>query len=980
MLDLVNVNNCIQAIYVLSCCTASVSETIKFHNRHQHCHTRYERYGYDPSDDNQQTSPLPNTEDSLLSIDQATNDTNSHNESWDAGDSVDQQDLSLVFLFGNVSHRLQLWSRTDWIHLDLSANDLTYLPDTLFNQPCAEYISSLFLFHNRLSSLTSRTFKLLTGLRHLDLSHNALSFLPRGSLPSSLFCLDLPFNDLREVREDVFHDLTLLDKLDLSHNAISDVQPRAFHTEMQNLGWVSLAYNKLTALESWPYVLGKYVDNNYKVKSVSANLSHNMISHFINNIDVNLTKEITGPGVDLTYNNLTTLNQTELSSFVDGKRLSALDLYLRFKLNVKFNPLVCDCHMYWVVEATDNSLLTLNSEAQTYFNCAAPIYLQGRPLGYLLQHPHLLVCDVIDDCPEGCECLETPHLRYMAITCPPSRHNYTHIPRTLPGRGALSLNLSRQALSSLEAGSGDVSRLQVLDVSNNRVEQVLNSFLDAASNLQVLDLRNNLLMSLPAQLQRLSVSNLRLGGNPLQCTCDLVWFGNYVKVVANNATSPEQPSVDVLRLYCMLSDGRKVHVCDTSKWELDCDSSVTLQAVIGGGVALVVVVAAMAMCWRWRYHVRVLANYISSLQCFPCCAGKPEAVKRDVYDMPRGEVLEEYDVYISLDEDDEKISVWASTWLLPLLENRGRNPPRVYLPLRQELLGVCKAESRVERICQSNKVLVILSPSYVNNGWCRHEFDHACRHLQNHNPKSLVIVVLDNDPDVRKYINDDKIHFTEDDTQRRISKRLNSQKRESAVCGVNVQGCNCDAARQSSTDVVVNVAENGEVGAEYTVIQLTGTERENTRGDGGTDVEQIILNGIRNGQNRDQNIDADHVGVHGIRNGKEAEKKENKLDKRNSKRRGIGKNGSRNNNSVKLRQSKIEQLATEDLERKQLRQRQFLEELSHYTEDGQQVALEPLRSFLLEGRYVSASDLLFKYKLLFEISRIRKEVDFIDCD
>ncbi|KAK7109545.1 hypothetical protein V1264_013571 [Littorina saxatilis] len=1005
-------------------------------------------------------------------------------------------------MFWNVSYKLQQtdWCREVWIHLDLSANDLTYVPDTLLNQSCAQKVSSLILSHNRLYSLTQGTLDPLTRLKHLDLSHNVLSFLPPGSLPSALYCVDLSFNNLTELREDVFNALIELKSLNLSHNSIREIQLGVFHKGMKGLKWINLAYNNLTTLEPWPYVLST---------SVFVNLSHNMISHLTNRMGETLKNEMVGLGVDLTYNNLMTINQTELSSYVGGKTLLAMDFYQLFLMNVKNNPLVCDCHMNWVVEATRNSLLSYNSEAQTYFTCAAPNSLQGRNLGYLLKHPHLLVCDVTDDCPEGCECLDTPHLRYLAITCPPSRHNYTHIPRTLPGRGPLSLNLSRQALSSLEARSGDVIRMRVLDVSNNRVKQVLNSFLDAASNLQVLDLRNNLLTSLPAQLQRLSVSNLRLSGNPLQCSCDLVWFGNWVKAVADNVTSSfnaESASSlgsgfkaksaantpkgvpGMVTLQCFLSNGKKVDVVDTSKWGLDCGSQVTLHAIVGGGVALVVVLAAMGMCWRWRYFIRVFADYM--LHEWPsCCVDKGEPVKHHVYDMPRAEVLEEYDVYISLDEDDEKISVWASTWLLPLLENRGRNPPRVYLPLRQELPGVCKAESRVERIVQSNKVLVILSPGYVNNGWCRHEFDHACRHLQNYNPKNLVIVVMDNDPDVRRYINVGKTPVKEIPVNKALPTQPEHQKGGSVICRVNVEGCNGDAKRKSGGDVVIEMAQYGGAGAQDPVIVVHENGARNTNVDQErariNDTGESRGNGLHTDQKRKQNIDAgendatvDQAGVHDIAvvmnggivtkvdlnknadgdsgmnvdvnfpgdenmankgdivngaqstntvllvnfdhavtydkpkiNGDDAVyfSRENApnngrndgvtiVNNRNERvinvdKRGIIKNkngqtsgrqgkkiGQRRNKREILRKAQAEQIATEELEGKQLRQRQFLEELSQYTEDGQQVALEPLRSFLLEGRFVSASDWLLKYKLPFEISRIRKDVDLIDCD
>ena len=40
-------------------------------------------------------------------------------------------------------------------------------------------------------------------------------------------------------------------------------------------------------------------------------------------------------------------------------------------------------------------------------------------------------------------------------------------------------------------------------------------------------------------------------------------------------------------------------------------------------------------------------------------------------------------------------------------------------------------------------MLVVLSSGYASNGWCRHEFDHACHHLQQYNNSNPIIVVLD---------------------------------------------------------------------------------------------------------------------------------------------------------------------------------------------------------------------------------------------
>jgi hypothetical protein len=50
-----------------------------------------------------------------------------------------------------------------------------------------------------------------------------------------------------------------------------------------------------------------------------------------------------------------------------------------------------------------------------------------------------------------------------------------------------------------------------------------------------------------------------------------------------------------------------------------------------------------------------------------------------------------------------------------------------------------------------------------------------------------------------------------------------------------------------------------------------------------------------------------------------------------------------------------------------------LEDLCRFHDSGEAVVMEPLCSYLLEGRYVELSERLFSHKLLFELPRKKKE-------
>ena len=660
--------------------------------------------GHNQSEDSQ--SGHNQSEDSQSGHNQSEADSRSgHSQSEADSQSGHSQSEDSQLYYSQSEHDQSLWEyvqetlqagcETHWIHLHLRHRNLTHLPPALFSHSCAWRVVTLDLSHNRLGALDPDSLAPLASLRALNLSHNqlralgpgilaqmayledvnlsdnALVDLSPGTLPARLLALNASLNRLTQLHGDLFRNVLFLHSVDLSHNHISHVQPGAFHPGLRWLFWVSLSHNRLTDFEPWPYVLSQ---------TASVDLSHNIISRFTNRMNFTVTREMRGE-VILTYNNLTHLHRRDFTIYLGGQTPSAIGLTFYFKLNIRHNPLQCDCHLHWLVDTLSNNLLTENSETQTYFTCAGPPSLRGRSLGFLLAHAHLLVCDVTRGCPGGCRCADTPHRRHLAVTCDPALRLYTRLPQKLPGDGLLSLNLSGHMLRRLEAGWGEVSRLQVLDISNNRVRQVSASFLDQASHLQVLDLKNNQLTSLPSNLQRLSVDGLHLTGNPLRCSCDLVWFGNWVKAVVANTSSlgpsgsarpprlpqdlerwqhadpqpradqwqlmsvnlpkpdsglepPPRPQAvphvpgtlpDSLALTCSLSDGRKVAVVDTREWGRDCGSRVTLHVLTWGGAALLVVLVAMGACWRCRPNVRILLSYCHHR--VRCCHPSPPSGK-----------------------------------------------------------------------------------------------------------------------------------------------------------------------------------------------------------------------------------------------------------------------------------------------------------------------------------------------------------------
>jgi hypothetical protein len=244
-------------------------------------------------------------------------------------------------------------------------------------------------------------------------------------------------------------------------------------------------------------------------------------------------------------------------------------------------------------------------------------------------------------------------------------------------------------------------------------------------------------------------------------------------------------------------------------------------------------------------------------------------------------------------------------------------------------------------ISQSRKVLVLLSKSYINNGWCREEFDHACRHVQQHNEKDLVIVLL-HDPNVHKVM--DKLMS---------SAKLKPSNNNNGVLPtvskqVSFDRSDLPSANHADT-LVHSLAERAGNHHHHNVAPIISTVSAKTA-DANIAITHVDMTAHLGGESDHDDHHDDHPerrGSHEYLTPDVAEIQRRKVQRKGSKRKRLSK--------------------------REAKEAQRLEDLCRFNDCGQEVVLEPLCSYLLEGRYVELSDWLFQHKLLFELSRQRKE-------
>lgn len=512
-------------------------------------------------------------------------------------------------------------------HVNLAFNTISVISD----KSLPYSVKLLNISGNRLRRLERGMFH--NSLQNLTASENRISELLPGSLPTALAHLDLSFNEIRILLNGVFANLYYLRSLNLSHNQLAAIQPHAFHWGM-TLRTADLSYNSLTSYEPWPYLF------TYDRNVIRVDLRYNNISRFTNDMNMTVIMENKYTRVDLGHNALRSVTLQDLSIYFEGQLPNDFQVD-NLELNIAENPWVCDCALYGLVALYSTSFMRILSRVNSLLTCQNPPALRGKTFGFLIDNPDSLTCHLTHECPPGCSCQDRPHRGYVEVYCDRNQQVYAHLPAALPSDRLLFLNLSGHQLQTLDPAVPYASRLYGLDVSRNHLQEVTSEFLDQARDLVVLDVGHNQLTSLPPQVRKLLLQHLHVAGNPLQCSCSFVWFGEWLRSWAANvsttttnsrkssssssslsdiagvvADESKLPS-DMESLTCQQPGGGLMIVLDMTDKSLRCGH--LAQAVVAGVCCMVLLVLCIVVAgWRKRYELRVWLH----LRTWGRCCGK----------------------------------------------------------------------------------------------------------------------------------------------------------------------------------------------------------------------------------------------------------------------------------------------------------------------------------------------------------------------
>ncbi|KAK3584021.1 hypothetical protein CHS0354_025098, partial [Potamilus streckersoni] len=516
-----------------------------------------------------------------------------------------------------------------------------------------------------------------TTIVKIDLSENKIRYISNISCLINLEILNLKGNELRSLSNTTFMHLKQLISLDLSENKIMEIEPYAVVGPNLNISYMNASNNNLPSVDITNIVMsGPFCIRDF---------SNNQVSKLTNLLDIVFdTNKTYGPGiVTLKDNPFLTWPEFDKLGFPNLSELGAL---FHFNLNFKGANFTCDCKMEPFLSLAEDVINKIWTNVHDV-NCTNPPNLKDISIVNLTRNGRLdeFVCpiDAESGCPPKCNCTEQPKKSRLIVDCQEADLNVLpdHLPKT---SFSYELNVCNNTIAALDARDY-LQNVSVLKICNNDLQRIDVAAIDLIKNISNLSLANNrgFITSLPRSIQYLPGDSLDLRNLVLFCDCDTVWLSEWLKF----------RQVDSDTVYCHTESYGLLKAIDFKHVHGDkCqakDSTTMILSICLAVVSILIVTTAL-ISYNFRYELIIMLR----TQHYSCYKFK-------------------YDVYISCDENNNRLRVWVKETLVPYLDKCGYC---CYLPMRDCLPGDISEEDAHNVLHDSRCFLVILSTNYL----CQH--------------------------------------------------------------------------------------------------------------------------------------------------------------------------------------------------------------------------------------------------------------------
>lgn len=249
--------------------------------------------------------------------------------------------------------------------------------------------------------------------------------------------LDLSYNMIQHIGNQTFRGLSNLRTLIITHNSLKTLDPATVTGYSYQIYNIDFSHNELEVLE----FSNAISDTNF----CEINFSNNRIKEIINTINYELDpkhKKYHGGEVNMNHNKLTKFIDFEKLGIKYIQTLGGLFEYGFVMTDTKW---ICDCRMEPFLELAED---TLKRFCRDYFNisCWTPLEHRGNTIPQIVNNGQLdtLICNVTENCPRGCHCFEQPKEVRIAVNC--INANLKRLPDVLPESRNLTLILANNKI------------------------------------------------------------------------------------------------------------------------------------------------------------------------------------------------------------------------------------------------------------------------------------------------------------------------------------------------------------------------------------------------------------------------------------------------------------------------------------------------------------------------------------------------------
>ncbi|XP_050393690.1 toll-like receptor 4 [Patella vulgata] len=276
-------------------------------------------------------------------------------------------------------------------------------------------------------------------------------------------------------------------------------------------------------------------------------------------------------------------------------------------------------------------------------------------------------------------------------------------------------------------------KLKYLDLSNNRMKQWTLD-IDHMNYLTFIDLGNNSLSTLPLSLRKFgdlqkakgTILTINLLGQTLLCTCQNLDFLKWMETNTTNFVRRNEYTCENLHGKMIQLNDLKAIVLNLEK---ECASWTVMIVVLTSSMAIIITVMVSSVIYRYRWKLRYL--YYVRRNKYRQYAALANDLDNQF----------DFNAFISYADEDRRIVV---TDMIEKLETQ--QGMQLCIHHRDFLVGEVIAANISNAVRNSKKTLILLTKNFLKSYWCIYELNMALMESISTGRNVVIVIIYEHIP------------------------------------------------------------------------------------------------------------------------------------------------------------------------------------------------------------------------------------------